>query len=220
MSQTTDAPGESQGQDAGATLLTGGLTQEAGMDPAAPGADTAPPDKADAAEEKKDGPDKEAPDKEADPLAQVPESPDGYALAFDKSVSVDTALLSSFQATAFDLGINRGQAQKLADLYAGHVADTMRSQAETLRQAVAGWESEIKDSPGFAAGKADAQRALAQYGSPELFQVMDETLIGSHPAMFRFMAAVGKALAEPEFKGKGAAGSAMTAEKILYPDMK
>ena len=150
----------------------------------------------------------------------MPESPDGYALAFAKDVSVDTGLLATFQGTAHELGLNRGQAQKLADLYVSHMAGRDQQQTETLRQAVHAWEADIKNTPGFAAQKEDAQRALAKYGSNELFQVMDETYIGSHPAMFRFMASVGKALAEPAARGKGAASAPLTAERIFYPDMK
>ena len=153
----------------------------------------------------------------------VPESPDGYAFTFAKEVSVDTALLGAFKPAAHKLGITQAQAQGMADFYAEHAAaaaaETSRRQGEALRQAVDGWEAEIKAMPGYAGMRTDAQRALAQYGSPELFQVIDDTLIGSHPAMFRFMAAVGKALAEPAARGRGSAGGPLTAEKIFYPDM-
>ena len=149
----------------------------------------------------------------------LPDSPDGYALTFDKSVSVDADLLNNFRAVAHEAGITQNQAKKLAELYAGHMAGQDRKRVDTLRQAVDGWEKEIKESSGFSAQKADAQRALARYGSAELFQVMDETFLGSHPAMFRFMAAVGKALAEPGMGGKSAGSGPLTAEKIFYPNM-
>ena len=150
----------------------------------------------------------------------LPDSPDGYALTFDQSVSVDADLLNNFRAVAHEAGITQAQAKKLADLYAGHMSGQDRKRVDSLRQAVDGWEKEIKQSPGFPAQKADAQRALARYGSAELFQVMDETLLGSHPAMFRFMAAVGKALAEPGMGGKSSGSGPITAEKIFYPNMK
>lgn len=150
----------------------------------------------------------------------VPDSPDGYSLVFDKSVSVDAELLNGFRAVAHEAGITQSQAKKLAELYAGHASGQDRKRVESLRQAVDGWEKEIRDTPGFAAQKADAQRALARYGCADLFQVLDETLLGSHPAMFRFMSSVGKALSEPGMSGKGVGAGPLTAEKIFYPDMK
>lgn len=181
------------------TLLTGGLAPERNAESQSAGANRA--------------------DILYNPSGRVPEFPDGYELTFARDVSVDTELLGAFRGTAHELGITQGQAQKLADLYAGHAADTARRQAEGLRQAVDGWEAEIKAMPGYAGMRTDAQRALAQYGSPELFRVIDETLIGSHPSMFRFMAAVGKALAEPPARGKSASSAPLTAERIFYPDM-
>lgn len=193
----------------GATLLT--------QQDAAPG--TPPADAPGTSPDKGQPP---ADDKPADPAAVVPESPDGYALEFAEGTVLDEVLLGSFKTTAHELGISQGQAQKLADLYAGHVAakaDAMQQeQAAALRTAVDGWEQTIKSSPTFAADKEHAQRALVQYGNPELFQVIDDTLIGSHPAMFSFMAAVGKALAEPVTRGNGASGP-LDAAKILYPNL-
>ncbi len=211
----TGAPDEN-----GTTLLTDGL-------PPAQGKETPSTDAKPGAGEQPQGSDNGQPpatDAPPDPSALVPESPDGYAFTFAKEVSVDTGLLDAFKPAAHKLGITQAQAQGMADFYAEHAAaaaaETSRRQGEALRQAVDGWETEIKAMPGYAGMRTDAQRALAQYGSPELFQVVDDTLIGSHPAMFRFMAAVGKALAEPEFRGKGNSTGPLTAEKVLYPDMK
>ena len=200
---------------AGETLLTKGVQADASA--ADPAAGTPPPGKTDPAkpETKADG--KQEP---PDPLAQVPESPDGYTLAFGEGVTVDTGLLGTFQTTAHELGLNQGQAQKLAELYATHTAGAEQKQTAALKQTVTGWEKEITASPGFEGQNADAQRALASFGSAELFEVMDQTLIGSHPAMFNFMANIGKALAEPDFKGKGGNGSSsMSTEEYLRTEV-
>ncbi len=160
------------------------------------------------------------PAKDVDPATIVPEKADGYQIDLPKGTSVDEGLLASFKALAHENGLPQGTAQKLAGLYAEHVAKGQEAHAATLRTAVDGWEAEIKASPTFAADKTNAQRTLAQYGSPELINVMNETLIGSHPAVFKFMASIGKALAEPDFKGGGAGADTRTAAQILYPDHK
>ena len=160
------------------------------------------------------------PDEAADPATIVPESADGYTIEMPEGVTADKTLLQSFQALAHEHKLPQGTAQKLAGLYAEHVAKGQEAHAATLRAAVDGWEAEIKASPTFAADKTNAQRTLAQYGSPELINVMNETLIGSHPAVFKFMASIGKALAEPDFKGGGAGADTRTAAQILYPDHK
>ena len=228
MSQTNDmpaAPPPAEGvQDAGNTLLTGGLPPAQGVENER--GDTPAdlqPDKGAQPQGNEGGQAEAEPEDAPDPTTLVPESPDGYDITFAKDVSVDTGLLDAFRPAAHKLGITQGQAQGVADFYAEYMAaasaETSRRQGEALRQAVDGWEAEIKAMPGYANMRADAQRALAQYGSPELFQVVDDTLIGSHPEMFRFMAAVGKALAEPEFRGKGGSTGPLTAEKVLYPNM-
>lgn len=206
---------EQSAAEQSATLLTEGV-HPAGQDAQAGAEEQAGTEKPG---EGGDPDNAQQPAKDVDPASMVPKSAEGYTIEMPEGVTVDKTLLQGFQSLAHEHKLPIGTAQKLAGLYAEHVARGQQAQAATLRAAVDGWEAEIKAAPTFAADKTNAQRALAQYGSPELFAVMDETLIGSHPAVFRFMAQIGKALAEPDVKGGGGGSGALTAEKILYPDM-
>ncbi|SHN66832.1 hypothetical protein [Desulfovibrio litoralis] len=167
-------------------------------------------------EEKAEGKQEEKPD----PLAVVPEKPEGYQLAFDKSIQVDNALQSQFCNTAHELGLNQGQAQKLAELYAGHIAKSQAESQKQLAETVSSWEQTIKSSPDFKNNIGFAQKALAQYGSPELIETLNQTYLGSHPAIFNFISKIGKELAEPSFQRGEAGGQGKTAEEVMYPNSK
>lgn len=183
------APGGDGGQPPAA-----GTTPEPGKEGAADGGNTPP-----------------------DPLALVPENGEGYSLGFKEGTEVDVELEKGFRAAAHEMGLNQGQAAKLAGLYEVHAKQTAEAQAVAMQKTVQGWEAEITASPTFEADKGHAQRALQQFGSPELTDLLNESFLGSHPQVFRLMTNVGKALAEPELKGKGGApgDGAMSTEAYL-----
>lgn len=161
----------------------------------------------------------------ADPSAFVPAKPEDYTLDFGDDVQVDEGLLNNFKATAHELGIPQGQARKLADFYAKHTAESAKAaqdaQAAALVQARQGWEKEITSRPDFKQEVNDARRTLKEFGSPELNEIMDTSLLGSHPVFFDFVVKVGKALAEPEARGTGIGGGKdKPLMDRLWPDMK
>ena len=154
---------------------------------------------------------------------EVPDKPEGYALKFADTVQVDKQLLGGFRKAAHEMGIRPSQAQKLADMYVAHAAGAWQRTAEAQQRAVVeakrGWEEEIRNSPGFVSERAHIQGALRQFGDRELYDLLDRTNLGAHPRMWKFMANIGKALAEPGFKGKNSGRSEKTAAEVLYPDM-
>lgn len=163
--------------------------------------------------------------KEQDPEDAVPEKPEGYDLKFDKGVNVDKALLGSFTTKAHELGLSQKQAQALSSIYAKHAVESgqvaQAAQQKAMLEAKIGWEAEITARPGFSGEKLDAQRTLKEFGSPELVELMDTSLLGSHPVFFDFVAKVGKALVEPEARGDGMGGSKEAPlMHRLWPDKK
>jgi hypothetical protein len=174
------------------------------------------------------GDDKKEPEKgkDDDPAAKVPDKPEGYELKFKEDTHVDEGMLEGFKSTAHELGLTQGQVQKLAAMYeeraakAGEAAH--KAYVERLNKAQAEWESRIKADKDFEQKLTLATQALRQFGSDELNAVMDQTRIGSFPAFFNFVAAVGKALAEPEAGGSGAGGQGQEKPLAdrLWPGMK
>ena len=198
----TAAPGGDAGT--GGSLMTDGLNDKP--------LETKPADDAGEGGEQK-------PDEAA---SGVPESPDGYELKFDEAVEVDTALLDAFQKTAHEVGLTREQAQKLAEMY----ADKVSNGAENFHQAQIDkvlteekeWLKEITADRDFVKNKAHAQKALRQFGSPELYKALDDTKFGSFPPLFKFVAAVGRELSEPGVHGQGANNGAKSAAQVIYPN--
>ncbi|MDR2800871.1 MAG: hypothetical protein LBB52_06355 [Desulfovibrio sp.] len=170
--------------------------------------------------DKEGGKDKEG--AKEDPAAKVPDTPEGYELKFAPETTVDADLLAGFRKTAHELGLTLGQAQALGSLYEGQMKNAaerfVEAQTKHLLDARKAWEAEIAKSPAFEADLGLIQGALRQFGDQELYDLLDQTNLGSHPKMFAFMAKVGKALAEPGFHGERA-GGAKTAAEVLYPKM-
>ncbi len=193
---------QSQGQDSGRTLLTQ-QDEAAGQQQAQKDDVSKTPGEADTV---------------------VPDKPDGYALKFAEGLAVDNTLLGGFKNTAHELGLNQNQAQKLADMYVKHMTDSAKSfndaQTKALSEAQQGWEKEITSRPAFKQEVADARRVMAQYGSPELNAIMDQSLMGSHPVFFDFVVKVGKALAEPEVRGMAGSDKKTPLADRLWPNMK
>lgn len=158
----------------------------------------------------------QAQQKDADPLDAVPEKADGYTLDHKAFADADPAIVHLFKTEAHSLGLSQKQAKGLADFYQKAEA----AQMQNLQTAKTGWEADIMNRPTFQKDITDARRVLAQYGSQEMIQMMNETALGSHPVFYDFMVKVGKALAEPETRGGGAnaVDNRPLAEK-LWPGM-
>ena len=224
MSEDVNANLENSGEGAENTgagenqaSLMGGM-KETPSDPT-PGAEN------DKTSEKPKEPDK-AKEEPEDLENQAPDKAEGYALKCAPETKVDSGLLDSFRKTALELGLTRAQAGKLAGMYEQHAAKTAAEAARAMEaeqtrvmlEARKKWEAEITASPEFEAERGRIQAALRRFGSPELYTLLDQTNLGSHPEMWKFMAAVGQALAEPGFHGENG-GRAKSAAEVLYPNM-
>ncbi|MDR1947613.1 MAG: hypothetical protein LBQ51_10690 [Desulfovibrio sp.] len=222
----TQLPDAGAGADAGAggdgttTAPEGGApTTLLGVEPDA-GKDDAGGDKG----EGKEGDGKAPKDKQdEDPASKVPDTPEGYDLKFAEGTKVDEELLSGFKTTALELGLTQGQSQKLASLYEAHAVKTrdavLKAQMENVDKAQGEWEAEIKGEKDFDANLAYAQKTLRQFGNPELTEVLNQTRMGSFPPFYKFMVSVGKALAEPGFRGDSAMrNSNIPLRDRMWPD--
>ncbi|MDL2267001.1 hypothetical protein LJC46_03320 [Desulfovibrio sp. OttesenSCG-928-G15] len=125
---------------------------------------------------------------------RVPGMGEDYDLAFAEDMEIDEKLLASFKKTARELGIPHGKAQKLADMYAERIAESMQESDAAMAGAKKKWESTIMSRPGFRQELPAAQKVLKEYGNDELPDLLRQSLLGSHPAFFDFMVKVAGAI--------------------------
>jgi hypothetical protein len=124
-----------------------------------------------------------------------------YQLTFAEGLEIDAELLGRFRETARELGLTADQAQKVADLYAGQAQNFQAAQVKALNDYIEAKNAELAERPGFREELVLARKTLLEFGSAELAEALQQTAMGSHPALFDFMVKVGRALGEPAFRG-------------------
>ncbi|WP_313795368.1 peptidase [Serratia sp. (in: enterobacteria)] len=173
-----------------------------------------------AAEELAAGKDaKEKADKEAAEKAEKekkPAAPEKYEFTPPEGQELDANALAVFEPIAKELGLSQEQAQKLVDIY----PQIQQQQAEAWSKQVADWGEQVKadkeiGGDKFNASVGAAQRALDQFGNTELREYLNASGLGNHPALVRFCAKVGKAMAEDTFVVPNQGGQRSAAD-VLY----
>ncbi|MDX7275493.1 peptidase [Serratia marcescens] len=162
---------------------------------------------------------KEKADKEAAEKAEKekkPAAPEKYELSAPEGQELDANALAVFEPIAKELGLSQEQAQKLVDIY----PQIQQQQAEAWSKQVADWGEQVKadkeiGGDKFNASVGAAQRALDQFGNTELREYLNASGLGNHPALVRFCAKVGKAMAEDTFVVPNQGGQRSAAD-ILY----
>lgn len=208
---TTDTAATSEVQPVTSLLTT--PVEGATENPSAnTNADAASPDgkKADANSNKPEG-------KESD--KDKPEAiPEKYEFKAPEGVELDMEAVAEFEPIAKELKLNNEQAQKLVDLQTKFV----QKQHEQWDKTVETWVSDIKADKEIG-GQAltenvkAAQRAISQFGTPELKAALDTSRMGSHPELVRVFARIGKAMADDTFVPAGkASGEKKSPEEILF----
>ncbi|CVA10454.1 Uncharacterised protein [Serratia marcescens] len=145
-----------------------------------------------------------------------PAAPEKYEFSAPEGQELDANALAVFEPIAKELGLSQEQAQKLVDIY----PQIQQQQAEAWSKQVADWGEQVKadkeiGGDKFNASVGAAQRALDQFGNTELREYLNASGLGNHPALVRFCAKVGKAMAEDTFVVPGQGGQRSAAD-ILY----
>ncbi|MBW9430737.1 peptidase [Atlantibacter hermannii] len=145
-----------------------------------------------------------------------PAAPEKYEFAAPEGQELDTNALAVFEPIAKELGLTQEQAQKLVDIY----PQIQQQQAEAWSKQIADWGEQVKADKEIGGDKFNAsvglaQRALDQFGNPELREYLNASGLGNHPALVRFCAKVGKSMAEDSFVVPNQGGQRSAAD-ILY----
>lgn len=214
-----------------------GGTAPAPSEPSAPAAD-APAPAADPAKPEGDKPqpgtegDKPQEDKPADgdKTADKPDdkeqkqdgAPEKYEFKAGEGVELDTEALKDFEPVARELNLTNEQAQKLVDAYPKILAGVQQRQAEAWQKQTEGWAEAVKADKEIGGDKltanlSAAQRALEQFGDPELKEYLDSTGLGNHPALVKAFIKVGKAMSEDKVVTGGHESGGSDLISAFYP---
>jgi hypothetical protein len=156
--------------------------------------------------------------------AVVPEGK--YEIKLPEGITLDAATLDVFSPIFKDLGISNDGAQKLVDAYIPLVTSQVdKARQESLveyKGIVDGWKSETMKELGAAAKQelAACGKALQKFGSKELREVLQETGLGNHKELVRFMAKIGKTISEDSVVDPGQSHQIGSFDlKKMYPSM-
>lgn len=193
--------------------------------PVAPGAPAAPPAPAAGAP----SPVEVAPATPAAPAApaepSTPAAPAELSFKLPEGVQLDEAGLGKFREFAKSAGLTSEQAEKVLALTHAANVEAQKAAADAHSKRITEWETALKadkelGGAAFEATKAAAQKAIVKFGSDALKELFESTALGSHPEMVRFVARVGKAMAEDSIAGTSGA-PAPTGDDLLrklYPN--
>lgn len=136
--------------------------------------------------------------------AQAPQAT--YELKNPDGAPIDSDVLGSFSAIARDLNLSQEAAQTMLDRLAPKVAERQAAQLETFRQQ---WTEQSRTDREFggerlAENLSVARKALESFGSSELRTLLNESGLGNHPEIIRFMVRAGRAISEDRYVGGNA----------------
>jgi len=147
-------------------------------------------------------------------------APEKYEFTAGEGVELDSEALKDFEPVARDLNLTNEQAQKLVDAYPKILAGVQQRQAEAWQKQTEGWAETVKADKEIGGDKltanlSAAQRALDQFGTPELKEYLNATGLGNHPDLVKTFVKIGKAMSEDGMVDGSNQGQRSAAE-VLY----
>ena len=140
----------------------------------------------------------------------APEKYEFNSKVADAPDELDPEVLTAFGEVAKDLDLPQEAAQKVLDKVAPVI---QAKQAKAVEQARADWANESQSDEEFggeklAANLEIAKTSLKEFGTDALKSLLQESGLGNHPEVIRFMYRAGKAISEDSYVGnsEGAVG--------------
>lgn len=197
--------------EAPATAAEGSvLTPPAPADTPAPDA-TKTPDQiqqeADADKDKEDGKDADGKDKPTG----APEAYEDFTIP--EGMEMDAEVLGEFKDFAKELNLPQDKAQKIVDFQ----TKLATKQAEEYQAAVVKqsqeWAASIKNDPeiggeNYEKSVASAIKVIQSFGDPALTELLNQSGLGNHPALFKFCHRISAAISEDKFVLPGSQANA------------
>ncbi|WQY99898.1 peptidase [Salmonella phage VB_ST_SPNIS2] len=168
--------------------------------------------------------DGDKPADKSDDKEQKPEgAPEKYEFKPAEGQELDTSALEQFEPIARELNLTNEQAQKMVDLYGSKIMPMVQQQqVEAWQKTTEQWAADVKADKEIGGDKltanlSAAQRALEQFGDPELKEYLDSTGLGNHPALVKAFIKVGKAMSEDKVVTGGHESGGSDLISAFYP---
>ncbi len=160
-------------------------------------------------------------DKPDDGKDKKPEgAPEAYEFKAAEGAELDAEALKDFEPVARELNLTNEQAQKLVDAYPKILAGVQQRQADAWQATTEQWAADVKADKEIGGDKltgnlSAAQRALDQFGTPELKEYLNTTGLGNHPDLVKTFIKIGKAMSEDGMVS-GKENGQRSAAEVLY----
>ncbi|MBD5700867.1 peptidase [Citrobacter freundii] len=148
-------------------------------------------------------------------------APEKYEFKPAEGQELDAAALEQFEPIARELNLTNEQAQKMVDLYGTKIMPMVQQQqVEAWQKTTEQWAADVKADKEIGGDKltgnlSAAQRALAQFGTPELKEYLEGTGLGNHPELVKAFVKIGKSMSEDGMVTGKESGQRSAAE-VLY----
>lgn len=166
--------------------------------------------------------DKANPEPKGDDKKPVSAAPEKYEFTAGKDQELDKEAVAAFEPIAREIGLSNEQAQKIVDVYGSTIIPQIAKQQESAWQKqVTEWAETVKADKelGSVESIGNAQKAMDQFGTPELKQYLNDSGLGNHPELFRIFSRIGKAMSEDGFVS-GSSENALSTADVLFGDSK
>lgn len=146
--------------------------------------------------------------------AEAKAAPETYEFKAPEGRAFDPEVIAEYSRVAKELNLSQEAAQRVLDSVGPKLAERQAAQVEAIRN---GWAESSKADKEFGGEKLSenlsvAKKALDQFGTAELRALLNESGIGNHPEVIRFMYRAGKAISEDKVI-TGAAATAKSGPK-------
>jgi hypothetical protein len=154
--------------------------------------------------------------------AQKPVVPDAYAFNdLPEGYAMSEQQLAEVSPLFKELGLTQEQADKLVAFDAKRALAAEQAGLEQRQGLVTGWKKSLREDATFGGANFDAnvgvaQKALAQFGTPELSTMLKESGLGSHPEVVRLFHRIGQQLAEGQLHSGSGNQSRKTDAEVFY----
>jgi hypothetical protein len=150
--------------------------------------------------------------------------PEKYDLKLPDGSPLDAKALDEVSSFAKEKKLTQDEAQAVLERESKRIASYVDAQKEQLAQKQKEWIETIKTDKELGGEGMNktiemAKRVVDRYGSDSLKKALNDSGLGNHPELVRFVSRIGKAMSEDQLVLPGAAQSTgkKSLEDIFYP---